>query len=296
MIAVLACSSLPLVAYGFGVRKVSSLIISFVIGLCLWMLIHTTIKSGVSGVAPGAWWSILLLFNTLFLFVLTAWYSVIQRSIGFSLLKKFDLLPQSSLHCHVLSFGVWFACTLLFVHLLTIFGILHWSIIWLYVAWWVVLAVMCRDQLRLWRWSLLPDYSLSHWRIWWYALLLVLAIAYYYYGFSHSFIPYSTAWDANHAYMYCPKVFAENMGAWSTLPCGQSPMLWYSFISFWFSLMQPLKSRFWLAPDTIAVSTNFLGGILSLFFGGLVVQKIAALWNAFSQSDTNHEETDASWW
>lgn len=32
--------------------------------------------------------------------------------------------------------------------------------------------------------------------------LLVFSIVYYFYGFQLSFIPYSTAWDANHAYMY----------------------------------------------------------------------------------------------
>jgi len=43
------------------------------------------------------------------------------------------------------------------------------------------------------------------------------------------------------------------------------------FISFRFSLIQPIKSRFWLAPDTIAVAMNFLSGIFVLIFGiGLV--------------------------
>jgi hypothetical protein len=35
---------------------------------------------------------------------------------------------------------------------------------------------------------------------------------YFYYGFQNSFIPYSTARDANHEYMYIPKVIAENAG------------------------------------------------------------------------------------
>jgi hypothetical protein len=35
---------------------------------------------------------------------------------------------------------------------------------------------------------------------------------YYLYGFQLSFIPYSTAWDANHEYLYIPKVIAENFG------------------------------------------------------------------------------------
>ena len=40
--------------------------------------------------------------------------------------------------------------------------------------------------------------------------LLLLSFAYYLFNFSHSYIPYSTAWDANHEYMYTPKVIAEN--------------------------------------------------------------------------------------
>ena len=41
-------------------------------------------------------------------------------------------------------------------------------------------------------------------------ILVGFSIMYYLYGFQLSFIPYSTAWDANHAYMYEPKVMAEN--------------------------------------------------------------------------------------
>ena len=43
-------------------------------------------------------------------------------------------------------------------------------------------------------------------------ILLLVSIVYYLYGFQLSFIPYSTAWDANHEYMYIPKVLAENAG------------------------------------------------------------------------------------
>ena len=50
---------------------------------------------------------------------------------------------------------------------------------------------------------------------WWKRIgiiLLAISLIYYLYGFQLSFIPYSTAWDANHAYMYLPKVLAENHG------------------------------------------------------------------------------------
>lgn len=39
-------------------------------------------------------------------------------------------------------------------------------------------------------------------------VLMVISFAYYYHGFVLAYIPYPTAWDANHAYMYIPKVFS----------------------------------------------------------------------------------------
>ncbi|HCB50983.1 TPA: hypothetical protein DEP21_00015 [Patescibacteria group bacterium] len=43
-------------------------------------------------------------------------------------------------------------------------------------------------------------------------ILIIISIIYYFFGFQLSFIPYSTAWDANHEYMYIPKIIAENHG------------------------------------------------------------------------------------
>lgn len=51
----------------------------------------------------------------------------------------------------------------------------------------------------------------NRWK-WIGVILLAISLIYYMYGFQLSIIPYSTAWDANHAYMYIPKVLAENAG------------------------------------------------------------------------------------
>jgi len=45
---------------------------------------------------------------------------------------------------------------------------------------------------------------------WIMLILMMFSIIYYFYWFQLSFIPYSTAWDANHEYLYVPKVIAEN--------------------------------------------------------------------------------------
>lgn len=53
------------------------------------------------------------------------------------------------------------------------------------------------------------------------------------------------------------------------------PGLWHMFITFFFALIQPIKSRFRLSPDTIAVAMNFLSGIFVLIFGtGLIKEAI----------------------
>lgn len=46
------------------------------------------------------------------------------------------------------------------------------------------------------------------------------------------------------------------------------------FITFRFSLIQPIKSRFWLGADTIAVAMNFLSGIFVLIFGMGLIKEV----------------------
>ena len=46
------------------------------------------------------------------------------------------------------------------------------------------------------------------------------------------------------------------------------------FITFFFALIQPIKSRFWMAPDTIAVAMNFLSGIFVLIFGTGLIKEV----------------------
>ena len=61
------------------------------------------------------------------------------------------------------------------------------------------------------------------------------------------------------------------------------------FITFFFALIQPIKSRFWIAPDTIAVAMNFLSGMFVLIFGtGLIKEAIGY----FAPKKSETEEND----
>lgn len=66
-----------------------------------------------------------------------------------------------------------------------------------------------------------------------------------------------------------------------------APGLWHMFITFFFALIQPIKSRFWMAPDTIAVAMNFLSGILVLVFGTGLIKEVISYF-----APTKNEEND----
>ena len=54
-----------------------------------------------------------------------------------------------------------------------------------------------------------------------------------------------------------------------------APGLRHIFITFFFALIQPIKSWFWISPDTVAVAMNFLSGMFVLVFGtGLIKEAI----------------------
>lgn len=53
-----------------------------------------------------------------------------------------------------------------------------------------------------------------------------------------------------------------------------APELRHIFITFRFALITPIKSRFWIAPDTIAVAMNFLSGLLVLIFGTGLIREV----------------------
>ncbi|MEF2175877.1 MAG: hypothetical protein V3575_05370 [Candidatus Absconditabacteria bacterium] len=113
-------------------------------------------------------------------------------------------------------------------------------------------------------------------------LLIAMTIMYFYFGSLLSYIPYPTAWDANHAYFFYPRIRAINNGFfWGSNGIMESPYLWYGYISFFFSLLLPFENHLWVSPDTIAVTMNFLSGIFVLLFGLALIKEFILLVGAF---------------
>jgi len=194
-----------------------------------------------------------------------------------------------------LNFWIGIGVLLLVLYVLSMLTVLFPLVTWI-IALWLGFMIWYMEK-DLWEYKkiivpLFDDFKLhkikeNQWR-WIGLILLWVVIMYYFYGFNLSFVPYSTAWDANHQYMYVPKVLAENHwvlrgNMWAA---DTAQYLWHMFITFRFSLIQPIKSRFWLSPDTIAVAMNFLSGILVLVFGMGLVDEV--LW-FFGKKNENEQ-------
>ncbi|MFA5748226.1 MAG: hypothetical protein WC872_03900 [Candidatus Absconditabacterales bacterium] len=248
-------------------------------GLLLFGVAHTIIKESIVGGSAGF---IIFCINNLILYFLGMYFVLGVLSLGTWISNKILKFKEIRRQEMFINFGIGIGCLLLGIYILMMvrlfYPLLTWIIflglggmIWLMKAKLIDFRLMIEGYFAG---TKLHDIKNNAWK-WMLIILIGISIIYYFYGFQLSFIPYSTAWDANHEYMYAPKVLAENFGVLrgNIGPVSSAPLLWHSFIAFWFSLIQPIKSWFWLAPDTIAVAMNFLSGIFVLLFGiGLTKQ------------------------
>lgn len=254
-----------------------------------------------TGITDNLWFGrlgiLMQLINTWILLFLTVYFVLWVQSLGSIVLEKVGIVQQRWQEM-LLSFGIGLWLILFLVHYLILLHLLYGIIVrsiflglgyLIYTNWYTRLASrrnVIQDILQDTKSLIIKDGTIQT-SGYIFLFLIAACIVYYFFGFQLSFIPYPTAWDANHAYMYIPKVWAENHGAlgiWQ--PGGVANFLWFSYITFWFALIEPIKSFFWLSPDTIAVSLNFLSGIFVMVFGIWLVhqtlsylsKKIGATW------------------
>lgn len=253
----------------------------FIIYLILWLLFfsfaHVILKWGFISA-----WSIVYIVNILILFALAAYFISGSLAVGNWIsnnVLKFKEIQRGEM---LINFGVGLWAILFVVRLLIATDLFFSWLIWIiFIGLWVAVYLQRKDMKKyitilsdlLWSFKK-SELKQNRWK-WFGVILVIFSLVYYFYGFQLSFIPYSTAWDANHAYMYFPKIWSLNNGVfWSNGPGGAMPGLWHSFIAFWFLLIKPINSRFWLKWDTIAVAMNFLSGIFVLIFGLWLIKKV----------------------
>ena len=133
-------------------------------------------------------------------------------------------------------------------------------------------------------------------KIWLIAISLpiLLSVAYLYMGIQNAFTPYSTAWDANHEYMYIPKILAENAWVyrWNTV-ASNMPWFWHQFLTFIFSLTGCTNWWLGLSPDNIAISMNNMSAAFVLIFWIALIFQIFSILN---NKKGKGEEAELSKW
>ena len=266
--------------------KVFSLKRFFVYIIPLTLMVFTTastlVKDSIIGWSAGF---IILMFNTLLIYFLGMYFIVGLAAFGTRISKKYIKFKEIRRQEMLINFWLWLGIFLLIIYVFSMVHLLQWAIMWImflglgYMVW-----AMKKDMLPYTSiiTSIADEFKGSklkaNWRKRIGIVLLAISIIYYIYGFQLSYIPYSTAWDANHAYMYVPRVLAQAHGVmwWDVWwAASMVPGMWHMFITFFFALIQPIKSWFWIAPDTIAVAMNFLSGIFVFIFGtGLIKEAI----------------------
>ena len=221
---------------------------STMIWLGLWLLVssysHSYLKGGV------VWWSwvFFLTFNTIFLIVLGSFFIVWLYCL-WECIHRYVIQQKSKERRDVL-LSLWFGLAVFMIinYILILLNIFYPILAWAQLIW-IGYLIRNSQDIRIQADKIISQsgsffFSDSP-RVIPFSILLTLSIIYLYLWFNLSFIPYSTAWDANHAYMYIPKIRSENYGMWFE----QGPMgwsnLWMVYIAYWFSLIKPLSPQSW---------------------------------------------------
>ena len=148
-----------------------------------------------------------------------------------------------------------------------------------------------------WEWNLNSKSFWSSKKIWLLVISLpiLLSLAYLYMWIQNAFTPYSTAWDANHEYMYIPKILAENAGIYRwNVGANNMPWFWHQFLTFVFSLTWCTNWRFGLSADNIAISMNNMSATFVVIFGIAIIFQIFSL--VHNKKEKAEENSDLKKW
>ena len=296
--AAIACAFIFPILYFIVCSKVN--LKKLIVRLWLWAwtfwLLHSIIKLIWSWTRVMWFWNLIIIFHTLLLFFLwvylicgfAALWSWIERKI-----VKFKQWRRQEM---LLSFWIWLCWFIVIVQLLLWIWALYWIVsralflgLW-FMIWYERENLKKREETIV---SILENFktwitsaNISHILL---LILLVVSLWYLYMWIQNAFTPYSTAWDANHDYMYFPKILAENAWIYRWNSVGNNmPWVWHQFLTFIFSLTGCTNWWLWLSSDNIAISMNNLSTSFVLIFW------VAIIFQLFSLLASNKKESEES--
>ncbi len=250
------------------------IISSFVVWFAIFALVLWIAKDWIIGI-----WYLTYLINFFILFVFFITIIVWATAIWDVILKKVKF--QETVYDYSIKTWVWIAVLWIILYYLTILWFVSIPIAYAVLDLLVWLIYYRKDSLKNIFWWLLTSLEKFNYNIQsinpyiTYSFLAIFALVflYIYFWFSYSFIPYPSAWDANHAYMFYPKVFAEY--GWYPWITDFRPDLsiWTAFLAWVFNLW--FFTRF--SQDTWMITFNFTSWIFSTFFGFMLITTIVKL-------------------
>lgn len=286
---VLSCLLSSLIPVSYLVFVKNKKVVPFLSSLFFWHIVFWSLFVIIKWAL--VWWLSAIMtysLNTIvlyFFYFAFLWWVLMLWTMIRKLLFKSEIDNIQDL---IIAFGLWLVIFLFTNSILIIFKLFYPIITWSIFLWWIAMIYIKRFDLKnylnilfsIFDNLLIDTKKLSKNHIFTYVavFLLVLTIMYFYFWSLLSYIPYPTAWDANHAYFFYPKVRAlNNWFFWSSTWIMENPHLWYWYISFFFSLLLPLESYLRISPDTIAVEMNFLSWIFVLLFWLALIKEFVLL-------------------
>lgn len=286
---ILSCMPLIYMYWRSKKKNIGIVILLFLLAVWLFSILYISIQSSYHG-----WWFNLFVHLT-FLIGLISYFLTSLLSVWITTyIHIFGRHPETIFQ-FLLSFWWWLIVFLLIIQLLILSGLLYPL---------VSRILFLVGGFLIWhqRWVLIDAqktmFSLASYDAWnkIYSyigmFLLSLSLVYFFILIFQSYIPYSTARDANHAYMFYPKMWAANYGYyWSEPWMITSPHIWYAYITYWFSLFLPTWWFLNISEDTIAIVMNALSWIFVLIFGTWLLAEMLR-----SQQDMYRKNSNSSFY
>ena len=282
----------------FYKKNIKYFILSLFFGLIIWWWIWIWSKS------PWLLWSgfLIWIFNVFVIFLIVILFIISISTIWRWIKIKLFWIKENNLFGVITWFGLWLVLFLIINYLLILFNFYYSIVNWIIFLGMIFVSFfflfdLFKDTIKIVNNSLNDFFSqlTNNYLILLVAgFLVIISLMYFLFGFVMSYIPYPTAWDANHAYMFYPKMWVlNNWFYWDEPSMNTPPYLWLGYIAFWFSLFMPFVNSFWIAPDTLAVVMNFFSWIFVLFF------TLAILSTFFFEKNQNNMYKNVlffTWW
>jgi len=185
-----------------------------ILSVIWWAFIFTLWRVSFAWAWPyGFWFFKILLYILLFFWLIAVFVAI--STILWWYIKHLIFKSESSTITHAfLDFWLWLVIGLLLIYILLLLNIFYPIITWALFVWWILFVYKSKEYRKRYE-SIISEFF-SHWKILlsegtslrktlWVILLFIVILLWFRYLYNWyvlSFMPYPTAWDANHAYMF----------------------------------------------------------------------------------------------